>query len=158
MRYAVLIALIFVTTARAQVTHYTVKVTPDLDHHVLRGEETIEFQHDAGTIEWQKQRGLQITDTKISDGEPALADEAVSISLRRGGKHVLRFDYIAAYTAARSRGMTWFTKDPGFDADFYCEAWMVCDNSPAQRATLILEIVLPTASGLKAVGPGRLKT
>ena len=53
--------------------------------------------------------------------------------------------------------MTWFTEDPGFDADFYCEAWMVCDNSPAQRATLVLEIVLPTASGLKAVGPGRLK-
>lgn len=157
MRYAVLISLIFVTTARAQVTHYTVKLTPDLDHHVLRGEETIEFQHDAGTIEWQKQRGLQITDTKISDGEPALADEAVSISLRRGGKHVLRFEYTVAYTADRSRGMTWFTRDPGFDVDFYCEAWMVCDNSPAQRATLILEIVLPTASGLKAVGPGRLK-
>lgn len=157
MRSVLIFVLIFVTTARAQVTHYTVKLTPDLDHHVLRGEETIEFQHDAGTIEWQKQRGLQITDKNISDGEPALADEGMSISLGRGGKHVLRFEYTATYTAARSRGMTWFTKDPGFDADFYCEAWMVCDNSPAQRATLILEIVLPSASGLKAVGPGRLK-
>jgi aminopeptidase N len=31
---------------------------------------------------------------------------------------------------------------------------MVCDNSPAQRATLTLEIVLPVSSGLRAVGPG----
>ena len=93
MRSALLFILVLASTARAQVTHYTVRLTPDLDHHILRGEETIEFQHDAGTIKWQKQRGLQITDTKISDGEPALADEAVSISLRRGGKHVLRFEY-----------------------------------------------------------------
>jgi aminopeptidase N len=157
MRSAILIALIFVPTARAQVTHYTVKLTPDLDHHVLRGEETIEFQHDAGNIEWQKQSGLQIIATKTHDGEPALADETVSIRLRRSGKHVVRFEYTAAYTAARSPGMTWFTKDPGFDADFYCQVWMVCDSSPAQRATLTLEIVLPAASELKAVGPGRLK-
>jgi aminopeptidase N len=157
MRSVLLFALIFVPTAQAQVTHYNVKLTPDLDHHVLRGEETIEFQHDAGNIGWQKQSGMQITATKTPDGEPAFADEAVNIRLRRSGKHVVRFEYTAAFTAARSRGMTWFTSDSGFDADFYCQAWMVCDNSPAQRATLTLEIVLPTASGLKAVGPGRLK-
>jgi aminopeptidase N len=157
MRSALLLMLLFVPTVRAQVTHYTVKVTPDLDHHVLHGEETIEFQNDAGNIEWQKQSGLQIISTKTTDGEAALADEAVSIRLRRGGKHIVRFEYTAAYSSAPSPGMTWFTKDPGFDTDFYCEAWMVCNNSPAQRATLILEIVLPTSSGLKAVGPGRLK-
>jgi aminopeptidase N len=34
---------------------------------------------------------------------------------------------------------------------------MVCDNSPGQRATLTLEIVLPDSSGLSAVGAGLLK-
>lgn len=145
--------LILVPTARAQVTHYTVRLTPDLDHHLLLGEETIEFHHDAGDIEWQKQSGLQITDTKLTDGELSLADQALSIRLPRGGKHVVRFEY----SAAPSRGITWFTKESGFDTAFNCAAWMVCDTSPAQRATLTLEIILPPVSGLSAVGPGRLK-
>jgi len=81
MRIGFLFLLLSVTAAQAQVTHYQLKLTPDLDHHLLRGEETI----------------------------------------------------------------------------FYCEAWMVCDNTPAERATLTMEIVLPAASGLKAVGPGQLQ-
>jgi aminopeptidase N len=34
---------------------------------------------------------------------------------------------------------------------------MVCDNTPGQRATMRLEIVLPAASGLRAAGPGHLQ-
>jgi aminopeptidase N len=60
------------------------------------------------------------------------------------------------YTAEAGRGIQWFTDKAGFDTAFYCDAWMVCDNSPAQRASLTLEIVLPVASGLTAVGPGLL--
>src|ERR1700674_2726643 len=125
MRSAILLMLILVTTARAQITHYTVRLTPDLDHHLLRGEETIEFHHAAGDIEWQKQSGLQITHTKLTDGESSLADQVLSIRLPRGGKHVVRFEY----TAAPARGITWFAKEPGFDTAFNCAAWMVCDTS-----------------------------
>src|SRR5438045_5263724 len=34
---------------------------------------------------------------------------------------------------------------------------MVCDNSPDQRATLALEIIVPASGGLNAAGPGRLR-
>ena len=82
-----------------------------------------------------------------------VTDEDVSIRLRTNGKHLLHLQY----TAAPTRGITWFRDQPGFDTDFYCEAWMVCDNAPSQRATLTLEIVLPTSSGLGAAGAGQLK-
>jgi aminopeptidase N len=153
MRIAILLFLLSVTTAQAQVPHYAVKLTPDLDHHLLRGEETIDFHHAAGTVVWQKQAGLQISSISSTDGETALRDRAVSIRLRTSGKHLLHLQY----TAAPARGITWFKDQAGFDTEFYCQAWMVCDNSPGQRATMTLEIVLPASSGLSAAGPGQLK-
>ena len=153
MRLAILFLLLSVTSAQAQVTHYRLKLTPDLDHHLLHGEETIEFDHDIGNVEWHKQPGLQISRISSADGKAVLTDEAVSVQLRTNGKHLLRLQY----TAAPTRGITWFADQDGFDTDFYCEAWMVCDNAPGQRATLTLEIVLPTSSGLSAAGAGLLK-
>jgi len=153
MRSAFLFLLVSVTTAQAQVTHYKLKLTPDLDHHVLHGEETIEFHHDAGNVEWHKQAGLQLSSIRSADGEAEARDEAVTVHVRTSGKHLLHFEY----TAVPHRGVTWFASQAGFDTDFYCETWMACDNAPSQRATLTLEIVLPPSTGLKAVGPGRLK-
>lgn len=153
MRIAFLFFLLSVTTAQAQVTHYKLKLTPDLDHHLLRGDEIIEFHHDAGTVGWQKQARLRISSISLADSETALKDEAVGVRLRTGGEHMLH----VKYTAAPAPGISWFAGQNGFNTEFYCEAWMVCDNAPAERATLTLEIVLPPASDLTAVGPGRPK-
>ncbi len=153
MRYPFLFLLLFITTARAQITHYALKLTPDLDHQLLHGQETITFWHSRGKIQFQKQVGLRISRLTCTECEATLADETVNVQLRRTGKHLLHL----AYTAAPHRGISWFSGQAGFDTAFYCEAWMVCDNTPAQRATLSLEVVLPPSSGLKAAGPGRLK-
>ncbi len=142
----------FAVTAGAQVTHYTVKLTPDFEHNLLRGVETIEFYHDAGDVEWQKQRGMQITTVNSVGGEATVNDEAVTVRLHSAGKHLLHVEY----TAAAGQGIKWFADQKGFDTAFYCEAWLVCDNSPAQRATLALEIILPAWGGFNAAGPGRL--
>ena len=153
MRLALLSLFLSATTVQGQITHYVVKLTPDLDHHLLRGDEKIAFHHNAGKVDWQKQPGLRISLASLATGEATLADEAVSVALRTSGKHLLHFQY----TAAPIRGLRWFANQAGFAAAFYCEAWMVCDNTPGQRAALTLEIVLPTSSGLRAVGPGKLK-
>ena len=156
MRRILFFLLIFCGTtlaASAQVTHYTVKLIPDFDGKTLRGEETIEFRHDAGTVEWQRQMKMEIIRATSSDGDVTVVNESVSLHLRNGGSHAVHIEY----TAAAARGIEWFADKAGFDTAFYCEAWMVCDNSPGQRATLTLEIVLPVASGLSAAGPGELK-
>jgi aminopeptidase N len=76
--------------------------------------------------------------------------------LRSAGRHTLN----VKYTAAPGRGIKWLADNAGLITAFYCEAWMVCDNSPNQRATLQLEIVVPLksatngVSGFRAVGPG----
>jgi aminopeptidase N len=146
----------FSSTVAAQSTHYSVKVVPDFERQLLRGDETIEFQADAGTVEWQKQAGLRVDSTKVADGEVIVAEQSVIVHLRSSGKHTLN----VKYTAAAGRGIKWLAPGAGLVTAFYCEAWMVCDNSPGQRATLQLEIVLPlnaltrVGGGFRAVGPG----
>jgi len=152
---ALLFAFVYFASAAAtagSATHYSVKLTPDLEHRVMRGEEQIEFERDSGNVEWQKQPGLHIGGMKCPDGEVTSDDTSVRVRLAAGGKHVARFEY----TAAAARGIRWFDGGAGFATAFYCDTWMICDNSPAQRATLRLEIVFPAASGLRAVGPGQL--
>ena len=148
---------VFSTAAAAQSTHYTVKLAADFERQLLRGDETIEFQADAGEVEWQKQAGLRVVSASVADGEVTVAEQAVRVGLRSGGRHSLKLKY----TAAAGRGIRWFAHNAGLATAFYCEAWMVCDNSPGQRATLQLEIAVPLrppphgASGFRAVGPGR---
>jgi aminopeptidase N len=143
--------------AVAQSTHYSVKLVPDFERQLLRGDETIEFQADAGEVEWQKQTGLRVVSADVADGEVTVAQQAVRVGLRTGGRHSLKLQY----TVAAGRGIKWFADNAGLATAFYCEAWMVCDNSPSQRATLQLEIAVPFklltngATGFRAVGPGR---
>jgi aminopeptidase N len=138
---------------RAQVAHYTVKLTPDLDAKVLRGEETIAMHREVADAQWQKSAALKIFNANSSDGDVAVSDEKVTLHRRVPSNHTV---YIR-YSATPTRGIQWFADKAGFDTAFFCEAWMVCENSPAQRATLTLEIVLPVANGMSAVGPGELK-
>ena len=138
--------------AVAQATHYSVKLVPDFERQLLQGDETIEFQGDAGEVEWQKQAGMRVASANVADGEVMVTEQAVRVHLRSGGRHSLKLKY----TAAAGRGIRWFasaalrrgySRDSGFATAFYCEAWMVCDSSPGQRATLRLEIVIPFKEG-----------
>ena len=149
---------------RAQATYHSVKLTADFEHQVLHGEERIEFSTDAGVTEWQKKEGLKITEAKVTGGEATVSESGVSVRVAAGGRHLLQFKY----EAAGGQGLRWFagpaprqeySDKAGFFTAFYCGAWMVCDTSPAQRATLRLDIVIAFqhggAMGFRAVGPGK---
>jgi aminopeptidase N len=142
--------------AVAQSVHYSVKLVPDFEHQLLQGDETIEFQAGVRVVEWKKQAGLRIVTAKIVDGVATVDEQSVRVRLLSGGRHSLRFKF--AVTAGR--GIKWLASNAGLATAFYCEAWMVCDNSPSQRATLKLEIVVPFnpvthgSSGFRAIGPG----
>jgi aminopeptidase N len=141
-----------------------VKLTPDFEHQVLHGEERIEFSTDARVKEWQKKEGVKVTEAKVAGGEATVSDSGVSVRVAARRRRVVQFKY----EAAGGQGLRWFagpasrqgySDKTGFFTAFYCEAWMLCDTSPAQRATLRLEIVIPLqqggAMGFRAVGPGK---
>ena len=92
--------------AVAQSTHYFVKLVPDFERQLLRGEETIEFQADAGAIEWEKQAGLRVVSADVADGEVTVAEQAVRVRLRSGGRHRLKLKYTAAAGEALSGLLT----------------------------------------------------
>lgn len=133
-----------------KVTHYDVRLTPDLEKHVLRGVEEIKFTHAAGVVDWNKQPGMEILKAESADGDITSEKDKVRIVLKHGGSQSLRVEYVAP----PANGFNWPADQAGFDTAFYCEAWMVCDNSPGQRATLRLEVVLPQYEGWNVVGPG----
>ncbi len=132
-------------------THYDIKLTPDFEKRMLRGHEELTFDHAAGRVELNKQAGLQILKAELADGEVTSTSDKVSLQLKGGGRHILKVDYMALPTD----GFHWAPDEEGFDTAFYCEAWMVCDNSAGQRATLRLEVVLPAEGGWNVAGPGR---
>ena len=152
--------------ASAQVTQYSVKLTPDFARQVLHGEERIEFTADAGVTQWQKKEGLKVSEAKVTDGDATVSEDGVTVRVASGGKHVAQLKY----EAAAGQGLRWLasatagrenSEKSGFFTTFYCDAWMVCDISPAQRATIQLEIIIPTQDrgtmNFRAVGPGSVE-
>src|SRR5437879_11865309 len=85
-----------VLAAAAQSTHYSVKLAPDFERQLLRGDETIEFEVEAGAVEWQKQAGLHGLSADVADGEVTVAEHAVRVRFRSGGRQRLKLTYTAA--------------------------------------------------------------
>ena len=149
--------------ASAQVAHYSVKLTPDFAQHVVHGEERIEFTGQAGVTQWQKKERLKVSEARVADGDVTVGEGGVTVCGASSGKHVIQLKY----DAGAGQGLRWFadsatgqnSENRGFFTAFYCDAWMVCDTSPARRATLRLEIVISAqedgAMNLRAVGPGK---
>jgi len=125
--------------ASAQMTHYSVKWTPDFERHILHGEERMEFSAGSGITAWQKKESLKITEAKMAGGEVTISESGLHVRMAQGGNHVLQLKY----EAAAGQGLRWLVNGAGIVAAFYCDVWMVCDNSPGRRATLRLEVVIP---------------
>src|SRR5258708_22044454 len=106
---------VFSAAAAAQSTRYSVKLAPDFDRKLLRGDETIEFQADAGVVEWEKQAGLRVESADVAGGEGTVAEQAVSVRLRSGGTHSLKLNY----TAAAGRGAVLFWGRAGVASALY---------------------------------------
>src|SRR6267142_6381639 len=137
----------------AAATHYEVTIRVDLARQLLEGEEEIHFDGRTGKIEWQKQDNVNIRSAAAKGSELVSSKGALVVRPRSGGDHLVRVEY----TAGAGRGIRWLADGAGLVTAFYCEGWMVCRNDPGERATLRLEIVLPVESGLRAVGPGKLR-
>jgi len=141
------------TESATTATHYEVTLRVDFARQLLEGEEEIHFEGNAGKIEWQRQGNLKIRSANAKGGEMVSRKGTLAVRPRSDGDHLVR----VKYTAGAGRGIRWLANGAGLVTAFYCEGWMVCGNDPGERATLRLEIVLPTESGLRAVGPGNLR-
>ena len=150
-RAAAVLVLLAASPSFAETARYAVKLSADLERRVLQGEEVVRFRAEAGTLRLRKHPALEIV--RFTGGELRQEADAVEIRLARSGRQELRFEY----TAKVARGLRFLADGKGFFTTFYCDVWMVCDDGPAERAQLELEIALPAASGLVAVGPGRLR-
>jgi aminopeptidase N len=149
--FAIMVSLAALPVA-AQVPHYAVKLTPDFDRQLLKGEETIEFQHGPGAARFRKKPGINIASAAIAGGEVTVEDESVTARLSGDGARKLQ----VTYSVSTARTLRWLPDGTGLFTVFDCGAWMVCNPSPNHRITASIEFVLPVSSRLRAIGPGRL--
>ncbi len=115
----------------------------------MHGWESIRFSQDAETPSWEKPPEITILSSKSLTGKIASADGLIRYASSRGGEQLVEFEYSAKDT----RGLHWITTEPGVFSTFYCSAWMICSMSPAQRATLRVEILVKDQK-YRAAGPG----
>ncbi|MEZ5401687.1 MAG: M1 family aminopeptidase [Bryobacteraceae bacterium] len=129
---------LFAPLAIPGAVHYDVTLTVDPDGQVLRGREVV-------TVGDGRERAMRFGEGVTVDGEGPGAKVAV--------KNRASF----SYTAKSGRGLRWLADGAGLFASFWCEAWMVCDPEPVERATIRLEIAIPVSAGWTAAGPGMLR-
>jgi aminopeptidase N len=113
----------------------------------LQGEETIETSERSITL--TRQPTLTVSKFYAGDGFVKEREDGVEISWTKRGRHRIQ----ATVAAKPGKGFR-FLPEGGFYAVFYCDAWMLCDSTPARRATLHLELSDVPGTGWTAVGPG----
>lgn len=149
LRAAFVTALLLVATrGSAQPSHYAVTLRPDFARQIVDGREEISVVHARGRLVFHKDPALDLARVDAGSAPVEIGESTVVVIFGAPGRDVIRL----SYTAHATRGLR-FAQDSFFTA-FYCQAWMVCDPAPGQRATLSLEIIVPPA--LRAAGPGVL--
>lgn len=134
-----LLVLLAPAACAETVTRYDVRLIVDTAARTIAGRESITFggRHDPED-RWRHKPELKVTRRQIQPGRAEFE-----------------------YTAGATQGLRWLTEGPGLFTAFHCDAWMLCDTSPAERATLRLEVVVKgpreMAPILRAVGPGALR-
>lgn len=140
------------------VLHYAASIEPDLSTKTLRGDERItvrsawmgvkHLSFDAG--------GLVIDDVRLGGVKLPFqkTDHRLDIDLPEPLKTDERTDIDITYHGAPTFGLEFHPEVNEIYTIFSTSEWLVCLDSPAQRATLDLRVTLPV--GFKAIGNGRL--
>lgn len=161
-----LFSLVLAGTVQAQeqtgsdfsVLHYVARIDPDLAAKTLRGDERITVQSAAmGVKNLSFDAGGLVID-EVWQGGQKLSFQKVGkrldIDLPAALKFGERADIEIAYHGAPTFGLEFHPEVNEIYTIFSTSQWLVCLDSPGQRATLDLSVTLP--AGFKAIGNGRL--
>jgi len=145
-------------TSDFSVLHYVAHIDPDLSAKTLRGEERITVQSAAtGVKNLSFDSGsLVIDDVRQGGGKLHFqkVGKRLNIDLAAMLKAGERTEIDIAYHGAPTFGLEFHPEVNEIYTIFSTSEWLVCLDSPEQRATLDLRVTLPV--GFKAIGNGRL--
>ncbi len=140
------------------VLHYAARLEPDIDQHTLTGtvalharalvpgQHTLELDAGALTVDAVRIAGKSLQHTRVG--------RRLVIALPRPTVAGERWIFDIAYHGAPKFGLEFAPKRSQLYTIFSTSQWLPAVDTPAERATLDLSVVLPR--GLRAVGNGRL--
>lgn len=136
------------------VTHYSVRLRPDMETKSVTGHAEITVVvRDATTVRFDA-GALEID--RVDENGTALSfvkeGERLAIDLPGGGIHHVGIDY----HGTPSKGVRFFPDAGQVYAGFATSQWMPCIDAPDERATL--DLTLEVEKGLKVVASGELES
>jgi aminopeptidase N len=135
------------------VTHYDLRLEPDIDRKSVTGTETIRFvSRTTGLREVELNCGELLIDSVKELGAPqkfVRRERQLIVSLSRAAKRNENREIEIEYHGLPRRGIRFWLDRRQVYTVFSTSQWMICLDSPDQRATLNLKLVLP--SGLTAI-------
>jgi aminopeptidase N len=143
--------LLFPALLHGAVIEYTVTMQVHLTDQTIQAKESIRFTQPAGTnVSWENPQGLTVLVSRSATGTLKVTSNAITDTIARGGEQEVEFEYLVK----SPKGLHWLPQQAGVFSTYYCSAFLICSMSPAERASLRLEVVLGE-SGFRAAGPGR---
>ena len=140
------------------VLHYDLQLEPDIDLKSVKGKVSIKLiSLTTSLTEIELNCGDLTIDSVVEKGiaqKFVRGDRTVKISLTRPAKLSETREIEIEYHGRPRRGIRFFPDRQQVYTVFSTSQWMVCVDAPEDRATLALNLILP--SNLKGVANGRL--
>jgi aminopeptidase N len=139
------------------VTHYDARIEPDLMNKTIAGTVLIRFTSLADNLNTIELDCGALSIDSVRENEEALqftrSGRRLSISLSRPAKARERRQIEVAYHGAPRSGIRFYPDRGQVYTAFSTSQWMVCVDAPEDRATLRLNLVVPTK--FRTVANGR---
>lgn len=145
-----LVVLFASVELRADVLHYSATLEPDLTNKSVKGSVLIRVQTTSNVVELNC--GDLTIDSVTEKGTPlqfSVNDHKLRVSI---GERKDEREIEVKYHGAPRRGIRFFPDRQQVYTIFSTSQWMVCNDDPADKATLTMKLILP--STLKAVANG----
>lgn len=149
-----LLILFLFGAARASaldVIHYDVTIEPDIAARTIKGKVLIRFVSEADEVEFDC--GELVIDSARMNGAPlkfSITDRKLKIAIPKSGK---QYDIEIEYHGAPRRGIRFFPDRNQVYTIFSTSQWMVCIDDPADKATIMMKVIVPVT--LAVVTNGR---
>jgi len=138
--------------SRADVLHYSATVEPDIANKTVKGSVVIRVRTTSNLVEFNC--GDLTIDSVTENDKPlqfSVQDHKLRVSL--SGRQTVK-EIEVKYHGAPRRGIRFFPDRQQVYTVFSTSQWMVCNDDPADKATLTMKLILPAK--LTPVSSGEL--
>ncbi|MEL6562625.1 MAG: M1 family metallopeptidase [Bacteroidota bacterium] len=142
--------------SRPDVMHYDLKITPDIDQALITGSVVIDFRIKPGQQSVTFDKGaleiMEVTGETLDSFSAAGNRLILELKARN---NVVNHRVFIRYRGAPKRGLLFNEEKKQAYTVFFTSQWMICNDDPADKASIDMELTLPMT--MQCIATGVLK-